>query len=290
MRRVDARALLTGLRARVGGYRTSVADRLVSARERLSEVAAEVATYVKLRQTMFLGLFVLLIGLAGIGQSYYEQKEDERQDREQTVNVKRNSALIDCLVDNNRELRTRLDQQTALFITDIDSEDTTWKRVARFLKNPPPGGSGALLVVVDDHRQVLAGIKKALNLNPYPNIEPCLRNIGTINAVDQLDVMLASDLRFASHVDLGSGPRTKCFGRKVTIRGTRVSDLLIGTDGPDTIISYGGGDLIVAGGGRDRICSGRGSDTVNGGQGYDRAHCGPHRDRSLGVERPRRCE
>lgn len=70
----------------------------------------------------------------------------------------------------------------------------------------------------------------------------------------------------------------RCFGKRVTIKGSPSADVLRGTGGADVIGGGGGPDRIVSGGGRDLICAGGGADTVASGPGDDRMDGGSKAD------------
>lgn len=80
-----------------------------------------------------------------------------------------------------------------------------------------------------------------------------------------------------------------CWGRPVTIRGTRGSDSINGGDGPDVIFAYTGNDIIIGGRGNDRICGRWGPDTINAGRGFDRVNGGRGSDLCLFAEKTRKC-
>jgi hypothetical protein len=63
--------------------------------------------------------------------------------------------------------------------------------------------------------------------------------------------------------------RLRCFGERVTIRGTNGDDRLSGTGGADVIDGRGGDDTIDGKGGNDLICGGGGADEIDGGKGAD---------------------
>jgi len=66
-----------------------------------------------------------------------------------------------------------------------------------------------------------------------------------------------------------TGASAECLGRRVTILGTPLSDVLEGTAGADVIAGLGGDDTIRGKNGNDVICPGPGDDRVDGGRGLD---------------------
>jgi RTX calcium-binding nonapeptide repeat (4 copies) len=73
---------------------------------------------------------------------------------------------------------------------------------------------------------------------------------------------------FAPSVPAYAGTPT-CHGVKVTIVGTRSSDVIHGTPGRDVINGIGGNDTIFGRGGNDLLCGGPGHDSLYGGAGDD---------------------
>ena len=66
-----------------------------------------------------------------------------------------------------------------------------------------------------------------------------------------------------------TGASVECLGRRVTILGTNLSDVLEGTAGADVIAGLGGDDTIRGRDGNDLVCPGPGDDRVDGGRGLD---------------------
>jgi hypothetical protein len=94
----------------------------------------------------------------------------------------------------------------------------------------------------------------------------------------------------------------RCFGRRVTVCGTRGRDRLTGTagrdvmvglQGNDTIKGLDGNDLICGGSGNDRLFGGRGRDRLDGGRGNNTLDGGRGEDTCKGgaeADTARRCE
>jgi len=70
----------------------------------------------------------------------------------------------------------------------------------------------------------------------------------------------------------------RCFGKRVTICGSRGRDRLMGTARRDVIVGLQGNDTIKGLDGNDLICGGNGKDTLVGGRGKDRLDGGGGND------------
>lgn len=73
-----------------------------------------------------------------------------------------------------------------------------------------------------------------------------------------------------------------CKGKKATIVGSELADVLTGTSGDDVIFGGGGDDTITGGGGNDIICGGAGNDTIDAGAGNDKVYAGKGNDEVRG--------
>lgn len=83
-----------------------------------------------------------------------------------------------------------------------------------------------------------------------------------------------------------------CWGKRITVYGTKGSDFLVPpttTNHKDVIWGGRGDDTIFADGGNDRLCGGKGDDTLVGDPGFDRAAGGPGND-VCEAEKTRKCE
>jgi Ca2+-binding RTX toxin-like protein len=83
------------------------------------------------------------------------------------------------------------------------------------------------------------------------------------------------------YVSTGPIPRY-CFGRPVTVLGTRGDDVIEGTSARDVILGRGGNDAVNGRGGPDRLCGGAGLDNLRGRVGVDRVDGGWGGDRLTG--------
>jgi Ca2+-binding RTX toxin-like protein len=82
----------------------------------------------------------------------------------------------------------------------------------------------------------------------------------------------------------------RCWGKRVTIRGSYTADTITGTNGPDVIFAYAGSDSVSGGRGNDRICGRWGADLIlSGGGGYDRVDGGGELDLLCFGEVTRNC-
>ncbi len=82
-------------------------------------------------------------------------------------------------------------------------------------------------------------------------------------------IVLAALSAYLAAAPVADAAAPACFGKKVTIVGTRSWDSLKGTPGDDVIAGLGGGDTIRGLGGDDLICGGQGPDELYGGAGND---------------------
>lgn len=130
---------------------------------------------------------------------------------------------------------------------------------------------------------------------PVPGVQPgesIARTIarGCPTALDKADDTQdsAADFRRSAPTPRPNSTRpteiacATCRGRKATIVGTQLGDVLRGTDGRDVIVGYGGHDKIIAKKGNDLICAGLGRDRVFGGAGRDRIFGEADHDRIFG--------
>ncbi len=102
----------------------------------------------------------------------------------------------------------------------------------------------------------------------------------------------ASTLRLQRFRTASACP-ARCFGKRVTICGTRGRDRLTGTARRDVIVGLQGNDTIKGLDGNDLICGASGKDMLVGGRGRDRFDGGPGKDTckgGSGANTARRCE
>jgi Ca2+-binding RTX toxin-like protein len=83
------------------------------------------------------------------------------------------------------------------------------------------------------------------------------------------------------YVSTGPIPRY-CFGRPVTMLGTRGNDVIVGTPSGDVVLAGPGRDTVRTKGGPDRICAEDGNDILRGGAGTDRLDGGAGADQAVG--------
>lgn len=194
---------------------------------------------------------------------------DEAHDaaRHARAQARQNKQVIGCLTDY------------AVTATLALGSQGEWVRTFRTLVAKPPAGGPdvARERFLDATAEHLRTLRKVRDVE----LGLCLREIEDAEIREAAFELVAAttSLRFAK----------RCFGRRVTIRGTPNDDVLHGTGRRDVIASFGGTDLIVAGDGKDRVCSGKGGDVVNAGRGYDRVNCGKGRDSAQQAERKRSC-
>jgi Ca2+-binding RTX toxin-like protein len=83
------------------------------------------------------------------------------------------------------------------------------------------------------------------------------------------------------YVSTGPIPRY-CFGRPVTILGTRGDDEIVGSPSRDVVLAGAGRDTVRTKDGPDRLCAEDGNDVLRGGAGTDRLDGGPGADQGVG--------
>jgi hypothetical protein len=76
--------------------------------------------------------------------------------------------------------------------------------------------------------------------------------------------------------------KARCMGKRVTLAGSSLPDVLVGTARADVIDGQGGNDKILALSGGDTIFGGRGRDRLYVGRGAYRVQGGPGNDQLLG--------
>jgi Mg-chelatase subunit ChlD len=95
-------------------------------------------------------------------------------------------------------------------------------------------------------------------------------------------VVVAAGL--AAPASAGATPEQFDPARGCTVLGTKLGDVLTGTDGDDVICGGGGGDTISAGAGNDVIYGDDGGDTIKGGDGDDLIYGGTGGDTIKGGD------
>lgn len=186
----------------------------------------------------------------------------------------RNGQIIKCVTKWVKGNTDALQDRDVVDGTETATELDTWVGLYRYLDTAPVGASRApLLRTIDQQIEVLRRLLRNEEINPYPEIEGCLNK--PLPATFTLVALLH--------------PGHQCWGRTVTVRGTRQDDILRGTDGSDVIIGLKGNDLIFAGDGNDYICGDRGDDTLNGGGGRDSARGGRGADFCIQTEKNKGC-
>ena len=115
--------------------------------------------------------------------------------------------------------------------------------------------------------------KGALGLAPQALRDRLEANAVDLGAAGKDSVFGAGRLRLAL---------ARCAGRVTTVVGTRLADVLRGTNGPDVIAALEGKDRVNALGGKDVVCAGAGNDLLRGGGGKDRLLGQAGRDKLFG--------
>jgi len=170
------------------------------------------------------------------------------------------------------ELTDALQDRDAVNSTARAAQREVWTEIDRYVQGASTDRE-ALVLAIKRFRAILRRLDRTASINPYPEITPCF---AATDAPGTLALMAY----------IGTHP---CWGRAITLWGTRGEDTLIGTDKDDVIFAGRGNDLISAGHGHDYICAGRGDDTVNGGPGRDSVRGGLGDDLCVQTEEELSC-
>lgn len=193
----------------------------------------------------------------------------------------RNAEIVECLTTYAADLTDALQDRDAVNKTARAAEFEVWQTFLRLIDtdHPPPDARDRMVRAIDRYLTILHRLQRTEAINPYPTVVPCFTA-----AVAAATATTSDTVRLVSYV------RTSpCWGRNVTIWGTRSADTLVGTDGPDVIFAGRGNDLILSGRGNDYICAGRGDDILTGGPGRDHARGGLGLDLCIQTEVNRGC-
>lgn len=222
-------------------------------------------------ESLLVGVLCVLLATSVL---YFRGRADETT-RDVQRQADANSAINACLSNWAQGLSLALGDRDAVSRTARAAQLEVWATFRSLVEPdvPPPGAKDTMIEAIADYQRVLRRLERLTSLHPYPSISPCFASAGN-----------------AGVLALMAYRRTHpCWGRSVTLLGTRGDDTLIGTDESDVIFGGRGADLISAERGSDFICAGRGDDTVNGGPGRDSVRGGLGADVCIQTEQELSC-
>lgn len=242
---------------------------------------------------------ILIVVLAGAAFKAEYDNGKQQDDIQESLDTSR--ALFACIITWSDEMKQALDDRDAVNSTARQAA-IEWLDAIVKQADDPNANSQTILDLIKQYSDALKKLNKPANeggfpAHGYPDITKCLEanNLPVPEELrQQVDDSAIGPFKLVSYsVPLLSIPNQpgrfddRCFGWRVTIRGTRGNDNIQGTNGRDVIFTYSGNDLIFGEGGRDRMCGRWGRDVINGGGGIDRANGGPMDDvcLSTGIER-----
>lgn len=222
-------------------------------------------------------LVLLVVVIPGFVQSQRAVNKAQDTSEQAQSAVDRNEVVVRCLTKYATDLTDALQDRDTISVTAREAQQELWRKIRHYLADG--SDQTPVLHAVRRYEKILRQLARVTSINPYPDLGECFGPEEKLS-FEAAGIRLSS----ATIKTSASSWTPTCFGRRITIWGTKGNDVITGTDHSDVVFAWSGDDVIRTGKGNDFVCARWGDDIVNAGQGNDRVACGPGDDFAIQAE------